>query len=77
MNEKIKKVDAQTFIENYAFLEGYDDIVTCNDTGLVYKSNYINGFVQLVEVSNMSAMEKIEKGIANFKKNMIDQGFGQ
>lgn len=77
MNEKIKKVDAQTFTENYAFLEGYDNIVTCNDTSLVYKSNYINGFVQLVEVNNMSAMEKIEKGIANFKKNMIDQGFGQ
>lgn len=72
---KVFKVDADTFAKDYKFLDGYDDIVECATTGKVYKSNYKGAFVELVEVSNTGAMEKIEKGMADFRNQLIKEGF--
>lgn len=72
---KVFKVDAITFTKDYKFLDGYDDIVECIATDKVYKSNYKGAFVELVEVSNMGAMEKIEKGMADFRNQLIKEGF--
>ncbi|HHO41989.1 MAG TPA: hypothetical protein ENN12_01350 [Epsilonproteobacteria bacterium] len=72
---KVLKVDTTVFSKDYKFLKGYDDIVKCNATGKVYKSNYKGTFVELVEVSNMGAMEKIEKGMTDFRNQLIKEGF--
>lgn len=75
MEEKVFEVDTITFTKNYRFLDGYDDIVECLNTRKVYKSNYKVASVQLVEVSNINAIEKIEKGMAAFREQLIKQGF--
>lgn len=72
---KVFKVDATAFAKDYKFLDGYDDIVECNATGKVYKSNYKGAFVELVEVSNIEAMRKIEKAMADFRNQLIKEGF--
>jgi len=75
VNTKVFKVNTTTFTKDYKFLDGYDDIVECTKTGKVYKSNYKGDFVELVEVSNTGAMEKIEKGMADFRNQLIKEGF--
>lgn len=72
---KVFTVDTTTFAKDYKFLDGYDDIVECIATGKVYKSNYKGTLVQLVEVSNMGAMQKIEMGMAAFRNQLIKEGF--
>ena len=72
---KILKVDTITFTRKYKFLEDLDDIVECIETGKIYKSNYKGLFVELVEVSNKLAMEKIEAGMKDFRNQLIKEGF--
>jgi len=41
----------------------------------IFKTNFINGMVQLVSVSNHTAIEKIEQGLGEFVKELKRQGF--
>jgi len=46
---------------NYDFYKYYDDMVIQKETEQIFKTNFVNGTVQLVPVSNQTAMEKIEQ----------------
>ena len=45
------------------------------ETEQIFKTNFINGMVQLVPVSNHTAMQKIEQGMSEFAKELKKQGF--
>jgi hypothetical protein len=71
--QKVFTIDNETLTKNYKFLDQYDGYVAHKETGLVYKANFINGFVQLIEVSNLEALEKIEKGLEEFGKQLAQE----
>lgn len=77
LNGQVFEVEAETFTKDYRYLEGYDDFVESIASGKVYKANYKGAKVQLVEVSNMGAIEKIERGLMAFREELIRQGFGK
>ena len=67
--EQVKTVMQEEFTKNY------DDMVIHKETEQVFKTNFINGIVHLVPVSNQTAMEKIEQGLSEFAKELKRQGF--
>jgi uncharacterized protein YrzB (UPF0473 family) len=75
MEQKVFSVMQEEFTKNYDFYKDYDDTVINKETGQIFKSNFINGIVQLVPVSNNTAMEKIEQGLSEFAKELKRQGF--
>ena len=76
MDEKVFSVMSEEFIKDYYFYKDCDDIVVHNETEQVFKTNFVNGTVQLVPVSNYIAMEKIEYKLSEFAKELKRQGFG-
>lgn len=58
--EQVKTIMQEEFTKNYNFYKDYDDMVIHKETEQIFKTNFINGMVQLVSVSNQTAMEKIE-----------------
>jgi hypothetical protein len=62
--EQVKTVMQEEFTKHYDFHKDYDDMVINKETGQIFKSNFINGIVQLVPVSNNTAVEKIEQGLS-------------
>jgi hypothetical protein len=50
-------------------------MVIHKETEQIFKTNFINGMVQLVPVSNHTAIEKIEQGMMEFVKELKRQGF--
>ncbi|WP_187648725.1 hypothetical protein [Nitrosophilus labii] len=76
MENKVFNVDSERFSKEYEFLDGYDDYVVNKKTKIVYKSNFVNGIVQLVEVSNLEALGKIEEGFKEFREKLAkEMGF--
>lgn len=81
MNESlenvVKVVSVEEFLKDYSYLDGYDDIVTCNASEIVFKSNYVNnGFsVQLVKISNITALSSIEDKMEVFRNQLKKEGF--
>ncbi|PLY12942.1 MAG: hypothetical protein C0628_07615 [Sulfurimonas sp.] len=73
--EQILTVMQEEFTKNYDFYKDYDDMVIHKETEQVFKTNFINGIVQLVPVSNNTAMKKIEQGLSEFVKELKRQGF--
>lgn len=73
--EQVKTVMQEEFTKNYDFYKDYDDMVIHKETKQIFKTNFINGMVQLVSVSNQTAMEKIEQGLSEFAKELKRQGF--
>lgn len=74
MEQKVFSVMSEEFTNNYNFYKDYDDMVIHKDTEQIFKTNFVNGMVQLVPVSN-TAMEKIEQGLSEFAKELKRQGF--
>lgn len=68
---EIIRVDTSTFVKDYEFYGNYADLVVRKGTDKIYKSRYAGAFVQLIEISNIEAMKKIEKGMAEFKEQLI------
>lgn len=62
--EQVKTVMQEEFTKNYDFYKDYDDMVIHKETEQIFKTNFINGIVQLVSVSNNTAVEKIEQGLS-------------
>lgn len=75
MEQKVFSVMSEEFTKNYDFYKDYDDMVIHKKTEQIFKTNFVNGMVQLVPVSNNTAMEKIEKGLSEFAKELKRQGF--
>lgn len=73
--EQVKIIMQEEFTKNYDFYKDYDDMVIHKETEQIFKTNFINGMVQLVPVSNHTAMEKIEQGLSKFAKELKRQGF--
>jgi hypothetical protein len=73
--EQVKTVMQEAFIKDYDFYKDYNDMVIHKETEQIFKINFINGMVQLVSVSNHTAMEKIEQGLSEFAKELKRQGF--
>ncbi|MBE0514074.1 hypothetical protein [Sulfurimonas sp.] len=73
--EQVKTVMQEEFTKNYDFHKDYDDMVIHKETEQIFKTNFVNGMVQLVPVSNITAMEKIEQGLSEFAKELKRQGF--
>lgn len=72
---QVKAVMQEEFIKDYDFYKDYDDMVICKETEQVFKTNFINGMVQLVPLSNHTAMEKIEQGMMEFVQELKRQVF--
>ena len=75
MEQKVFSVMSEEFAKNYDFYKDYDDMVIHKETGQIFKTNFINGMVQLVPVSNHTAIQKIEQGLSEFAKELKRQGF--
>ncbi len=75
MEQKVFNVMSEEFTRNYDFYKDYDDIVMHKETEQIFKTNFINGMVQLVPVSNQTAIEKIEQGLSEFVRELKRQGF--
>ena len=75
MEQKVFSVMSEEFTKNYDFYKDYDDMVIHKKTEQIFKTNFVNGMVQLVPVSNNTAMEKIEQGLSEFAKELKRQGF--
>lgn len=77
LGDTVKVVDTEEFLRDYSYLDGYDDVVTCKASGIVFKSNYVrNGFyVQLVKISNMEALRSIEDKMNTFRAQLQKEGF--
>lgn len=73
--EQVQTVMQEEFTKNYDFYKDYDDMVIHKETEQIFKTNFANGMVQLVPVSNHTAMEKIERGLSEFAKKLKRQGF--
>jgi uncharacterized protein YrzB (UPF0473 family) len=73
--EQVKTVMQEEFVKEYDFYKDYDDMVIHKETEQIFKTNFVNGMVQLVPVSNLTAMEKIEQGLSEFAKELKRQGF--
>lgn len=73
--EQVKIIMQEEFTKNYDFYKDYEDMVIHKETEQIFKTNFINGMVQLVPVSNHMAMEKIEQGLSAFAKELKRQGF--
>ena len=73
--EQVKTVMQEEFVKNYDFYKDYDDMVMHKKTEQIFKTNFINGMVQLVPVSNHMAMQKIEQGMMEFVQELKRQGF--
>jgi hypothetical protein len=68
--EQILIVMQEEFVKEYEFYKDYDDMVIHKETEQIFKTNFLNGMVQLVPVSNNTAMEKIEQGLSEFAKEL-------
>lgn len=75
MEQKVFSVMSEEFVKEYDFYKDYDDMVMHKETEQIFKTNFINGMVQLVPVSNHTAMEKIEQGMMDFVQELKRQGF--
>ncbi len=73
--EQVQTVMQEELTKNYDFYKDYDDMVIHKETEQIFKTNFINGIVQLVSVSNNTAVEKIEQGLSEFAKELKRQGF--
>jgi uncharacterized protein YrzB (UPF0473 family) len=73
--EQVKTVMQEEFTKNYDFYKDYDDMVIHKETEQIFKTNFVNGIVQLVPVSNHTAMQKIEQGMMEFVQELKRQGF--
>ena len=62
--EQVQTVMQEELTKNYDFYKDYDDMVIHKETEQIFKTNFINGIVQLVSVSNNTAVEKIEQGLS-------------
>jgi hypothetical protein len=62
--EQVQTVMQEEFTKSYDFYKDYDDMVIHKETEQIFKTNFINGIVQLVSVSNNTAVEKIEQGLS-------------
>ncbi len=60
-----KLIDTTTFINDFEFVEGYDDLVKSLD-GTIYKANYKGMKVELIKMTSGKALSKIESGLAQF-----------
>ena len=45
-------VDTKVFVKEFKFLENYDDVVECLETGKIYKARYRGAIVELFDISN-------------------------
>lgn len=75
MEQKVFRVMSEEFTKNYDFYKDYDDMVIHKETEQIFKTNFINGMVQLVPVSNHTAMQKIEQGMMEFVQELKREGF--
>ena len=75
MEQKVFRVMSEEFTKNYDFYKVYDDMVIHKETEQIFKTNFVNGMVQLVPVSNHTAIQKIEQGLSEFAKELKRQGF--
>ena len=75
MEQKVFSVMSEEFTKNYDCYKDYDDMVIHKETEQIFKTNFINGMIQLVPVSNHTAMENIEQGLSEFAKELKRQGF--
>ncbi|MCG3656396.1 hypothetical protein [Aliarcobacter butzleri] len=75
MEQKVFSVMSEEFTKNYNFYKDYDDMVIHKETEQIFKTNFINGMVQLVPVSNHTAMQKIEQGMMEFVQELKREGF--
>lgn len=75
MEQKVFSVMSEEFTKNYDVYKDYDDMVIHKETEQIFKTNFVNGMVQLVPVSNNTVMEKIEQGLSEFAKELKRQGF--
>ena len=75
MEQKVFSVMSEEFIKNYDFYKDYYDMVIHKETEQIFKTNFVNGMVQLVPVSNHTAIQKIEQGLSEFAKELKRQGF--
>lgn len=75
MNPEVKTIMSDEFAKDYNFYKDYDDIVIHKKSHQIFKANFISGRVQLVPLSNQSAMEKIEAGMNAFVKQLKKEGF--
>lgn len=73
--EQVKTVMQEEFVKEYDFYKDYDDMVIHKETEQIFETNFINGMVQLVPVSNHTAMEKIEQSMSEFVQELKRQGF--
>jgi hypothetical protein len=60
-----KLIDTTTFIKDFKFVDGYDDLVKSSD-GKIYKANYKGMKVELLEMTTDDALNKIETGLMQF-----------
>ena len=63
---------SEEFTKNYDFYKDYEDMVIHKETEQIFKTNFVNGMVQLVPVSNHKAIQKIEQGMSEFAKSYRD-----
>ena len=63
-------IDTETFNKEYKLLDGYDNLVECKKTGTVYEAKFNGATVELLEASNMDAIQKIERGLADFVEKL-------
>ena len=75
MEQKVFRVMSEEFTKNYDFYKVYDDMVIHKETEQIFKTNFVNGMVQLVPVSNHTAIQKIEQGLSAPPKELKRQGF--
>ncbi len=75
MMSSVKTVFAEEFKIHYEFYKEYDDVVMHKENGQVFKANFKDGIVQLVQLSNDAAIQKIELGLSEFAKELKRQGF--
>ncbi|MCF6172961.1 MAG: hypothetical protein L3J44_04170, partial [Campylobacteraceae bacterium] len=74
MTSSAKTVFAEEFSIHYEFYKEYDDVVIHKDNKQIFKANFKDGMVQLVPLSNDTAIQKIELGLSEFAKELKKQG---
>lgn len=73
--EQVLTAMQEEFTKNYDFYKDYDDMLIYKETEQIFKTNFLNGMVQWVPVSNQTAIEKIEQGLSEFTKELKRQEF--
>lgn len=58
-------VMSDEFSKEYLFYEKHEDTVIHKDTKQIFRATYKHGMMHLFPISNQTAMEKLEKGLAN------------